>query len=128
MAALSLRSPSYRLHKPTGQAVVTLTGVDAYLGKYGSLESREAYNHAVAEWLAGGRQPPKANDLTVNELVARFVGWASDYRKNGKVTGEVSNIRHALKTLRKLYGSTSVSELTPLSLKAVREAFIEADL
>jgi integrase len=29
--AVSVRTPSYRLHKPTGQAVVTLNGRDIYL-------------------------------------------------------------------------------------------------
>jgi hypothetical protein len=29
------RAPSYRRHKPSGQAVVTLSGRDIYLGKWG---------------------------------------------------------------------------------------------
>ena len=129
MAAQSLRTPSYRLHKPTGQAVVTLSGVDVYLGKYGSIESREAYDRAVAEWLASGRQPPRSDALTVNELIVRYLTWAMGYyRKNGKETSEVSNTRNAIRTLRKLYGSTLAADFTPLSLKAVREAYIEADL
>ena len=36
----ALRTPSYRPHKPTGQAVVTLNGRDFYLGRFGSPESR----------------------------------------------------------------------------------------
>ncbi len=31
-----LRVPKYRLHRPTGQAVVTLNGRDTYLGKHGT--------------------------------------------------------------------------------------------
>src|SRR5262245_39738028 len=34
------RPPSYRLHKATGQAVVTLDDRDHYLGRYDSAESR----------------------------------------------------------------------------------------
>ena len=34
--------PSYRLHKPTGQAVVTLNGKDHYLGRHGTRESKDA--------------------------------------------------------------------------------------
>jgi integrase len=129
MAARSTRSPSYRLHNPTGQAVVTLSGADVYRGTYNSIESREAYDRAISEWLAGGRQPVWSDGLTINELVARFMVWASGYyRKNGKVTGEVENIRHAIKTLRRLYGSTEAAEFGPLSLKAVRVAYIAADL
>ena len=33
---MPLRIPSYRLHKPSGQAVVTINGRDIYLGKYNS--------------------------------------------------------------------------------------------
>src|SRR5262249_13187499 len=60
--------PSYRLHKQSGQAVVTLPdGLggrrDALLGKYGTAESRAEYLRALAEWEANGRrllQPPAA--------------------------------------------------------------------
>ena len=35
------RLPSYRHHKPTGQAVVTLNGRDIYLGKYHTRENSD---------------------------------------------------------------------------------------
>jgi hypothetical protein len=68
-------TPSYQLHKPSGQAVVTLNGVDHYLGNYDTPESRAAYDRLIAEWLANGRRfPPKpgayCGDLTVAELIA----------------------------------------------------------
>jgi hypothetical protein len=48
----SSRIPSYRLHKPTGQAVVTLDGHDNYLGKFDSPQSRQKYDRLIAEWLS----------------------------------------------------------------------------
>lgn len=42
-----MRVPSYRLHKPSGQAVVTVKGKDHYLGLYNSLESRAKYESIV---------------------------------------------------------------------------------
>ena len=54
------RLPSYRLHKPTGQAVVTLNGKDYYLGRHGTQMSKDAYDRLTAEWLADGRQLPAA--------------------------------------------------------------------
>jgi hypothetical protein len=47
--------PSYRLHKQSGQAIVTLTdGLggrrDVLLGKYGTPESRAEYARVLAEW------------------------------------------------------------------------------
>ena len=40
MSNATLRIPSYRHHKPSGQAVVTLGGRDIYLGKYNTAASR----------------------------------------------------------------------------------------
>jgi len=68
------RTPSYRLHRPSGQAVVTLNGRDFYLGKYGTAASRQTYDRLVAEWLVGGRAVPgrkgAGSRLTLSELIA----------------------------------------------------------
>jgi len=47
------RIPAYRLHKHSGQAVVTIRGRDNYLGQYGSESSRREYDRLIAEHLAG---------------------------------------------------------------------------
>ena len=43
----SPRVPAYRLHKASGQAVVTIAGRDHYLGRHGSEASRKAYDALV---------------------------------------------------------------------------------
>jgi hypothetical protein len=48
-------TPSYRLHKPSGQAVVTLNAKDHYLGLFGTPEGRVLYDQLVARWLTNGR-------------------------------------------------------------------------
>ena len=54
------RIPKYRRHKPTGLGLGRIRGRDFYLGKYGTPESRRAYERGIAEWLAGTRcVPPK---------------------------------------------------------------------
>ena len=50
----SLAPPKYRLHKPTGQAVVTLDRKDHYLGVHDTKQSRDAYDRLLGEWLADG--------------------------------------------------------------------------
>ena len=59
MPKKSKRIPQYRLHKKSGNAVVTLTTaagrVDVYLGLHDSPESREAYDRTIARWLESGR-------------------------------------------------------------------------
>jgi hypothetical protein len=49
------RVPSLRLHKPSGQAVVTIAGRDHYCGPWGSRKAQAEYQRLVGEWLAGGR-------------------------------------------------------------------------
>jgi integrase len=113
---------------------VTLGGRDFYLGPYGSPQSRAEYDRLVAEWLVNGRRvllPPGATDtdLTVNELALAFLRWAEGYyRKGGKVTSEVSNIKTAIRPLRRLHGHTPAREFGPLALKAVRDELIRAGL
>jgi hypothetical protein len=57
--------PSYRKHRQSGQAIVTLPdGLggrrDVLLGKYGTKASRMEYARLVAEWEASIRRPPPA--------------------------------------------------------------------
>jgi hypothetical protein len=49
------RTPSYCLHKASGQAVVRIAGKDCYLGEYGSPENRAEYDRLIGEWLSNGR-------------------------------------------------------------------------
>ena len=44
----STRIPKYRLHSPSGLAVARFNGVDFYLGKHGSQESRDESQFKVA--------------------------------------------------------------------------------
>ncbi len=123
------RLPSYRHHKPSGQAVVTLEGRDHYLGKYGSPESRQTYDRLLAEYLANRARPDPQSapppDLTINELLIRYWDHAcSYYVKDGQPTSEPQTIRQALKPIRELYGDSPACEFGPLALKAVRQAMI----
>jgi hypothetical protein len=72
--------PSYRKHRQSGQALVTLTDglggrKDILLGKHGTKESRVEYARVIAEWEAAGRTVPRESaagfDLTIHELRRR---------------------------------------------------------
>jgi hypothetical protein len=74
VCVVSLRTPTSRLHNPTGQAVVTLNGHDHYLGKHGTPESQAEYDRLIAEWLVNGRHMRLTRSGTpagssVNELI-----------------------------------------------------------
>lgn len=123
----STRIPSYRLHKSSGQAVVTLGGRDHYLGKHSTPKSQREYNRLIAKWLVSGRAlPADEAHLTVIEVVARYWQFATGYySKNGQPNTEAANIKVALRYLRRLYGHDSADAFGPRALKAVREAMVQ---
>lgn len=128
------RVPAYRLHKPSGQAVVTLDGKDVYLGRHGSQISRAEYDRLVAEWLVNGRRLPSGQSeeveaLTVEDPIVQYWEFALTYYPKGQGrSSELENIRYALRPLRRLYGHTQASAFGPMALKTVRQALIEEGL
>ncbi len=124
----SPRIPSYRLHKPSGQAIVVIRGKTLYLGRFGSQESHAEYNRIIAEWLAQGTAAPapSKSDLCVSELILAY--WChveAYYVKDGQPTTEVGVIRQAIKVVRELYGHTQAKDFGPLCLKACQDAMVK---
>jgi integrase len=136
-ARVACTLPSYRLHKQSGQAIVSLplgegTYKDYLLGLYGSEESKQEYARIVTEWQTNGLNAPGADpsaDTTINELAWRYFQHAEEYyrRPDGSQTEEVNEYRAALKVLRGLYGATLCRDFGPLQLKTVRNKMIELD-
>jgi integrase len=131
--------PSYRLHKQSGQAVVTLTdGIggrrDVLLGKYGTAESRAEYARVIGEWEANGRRVQVADSearfrsLSINELLLAFIRHAEQHyrREDGTTTNELNECKAAFKPLKALYGALACADFSPLKLKAVRQKMTEA--
>jgi integrase len=124
--------PSYRKHKQSGQAIVTLTdGLggrrDVLLGKHGTALSRAEYARVLAEWEAAGRSLPKAAtaaDLSVNEMLVGFWKHAQRHynRPDGKELGEY---RRALRPLKRQYGHTPAKDFGPLALRALQQTIAD---
>ena len=128
--SVSLRVPSYRHHKPSGQAVVTLDGKDHYLGPYGSDRSRAEYKRRVGEWLIGDQDLPRPDEgVSVAELALAYWSHAKQYYlgPSGN-TGEVYAIKTAVRLLRTTFGDLPVSQFGPKSLKALRLEMIDQGL
>ena len=78
--------PSYRKHKQSGQAIVTLSdGLggrrDVLLGMYGTPQSRQEYARVIGEWEAANRRLPTIapmQSLTVAEVLL-------DYRRSATI-------------------------------------------
>jgi hypothetical protein len=131
------RIPSYRLHKPTGLAVVRLNDHDVYLGKHGTPESQQEYSRVIAEWIANLQQlgsqaratTGSGGQVTVSELFLNYWRFATTYYvKDGRPTGEQEPIRQAMKPLVRLYGPTNVRDFGPVALKAVRQEMVDSGL
>lgn len=135
--------PNYRLHKPTGQAVVTLRPLggdrrDVYLGRYGSPTSKAEYARVIAEAQAGlpdtpallTSHGPPVDVLSVNELVLQYRGHAEQHYRDpdGRPTSELKEIKLSLRPVRELYGHTKAAAFGPKALAAVREAMVRAVL
>lgn len=114
--------PSYRLHKATRQAVVTIDGRTLYLGRYGSQASQEKYDRLILEWAANGRSLPPEPDqeLTLVEIAASYKRHAAAYyRKNGKQTDTYHAICRTLQLVCSLYGRTPAAEFSPRAVKSL---------
>lgn len=126
------RVPSYRHHRPSGQAVVTINGRDFYLGPWDTDLSRAEYDRITGEWLANGRSlsiREKFPDLRICELVVAYLDFAKGYYVNdGRPSKEYVSMREAAKPLGELYSRTTVADFGPLALKAIRQRWVEQGL
>jgi integrase len=132
----NFRIPSYRRHRQSGQAVVTLTDSatgrrrDVLLGKYGTAASKTEYKRVVLDWEANGRRlqdQADIADLTIAELIARYWEHVETYYRHvdGTPTGEAHAMKSALRPLNYLYGTMAAREFGPLAFKAVRELMVK---
>jgi len=126
MPRLTRSNPSYRKHKASRQAVVTINGRDVYLGPYGSKASRDEYDRLIGEWLTNGRRPTadaQAGGLAVVELICAYWAFCESYYVSEN-PGEIHSIRLVIRVLRRLYGRVAVCEFGPLALKSVRTEMV----
>jgi integrase len=141
MPRLTRKLPSYRLHKPSGKAVVTINGRDHYLGDFGTPESRAEYDRTIAEYLANRCARPtvdpaidmhavRSSDLTINEVLLAFWGHAERHYRSpsGKPSKELANFRDTFRPLKQLYGGTIARQFSPLKLKSLRKTMVDSGL
>jgi len=70
--------PKYRLHRASGQAVVTLAGKDHYLAKYGTKSRRIFYDRRVDEYatpLLADRFPVRKLWIAWMQTLASYTRW-----------------------------------------------------
>jgi hypothetical protein len=127
--------PACRPHKPSGQARVIIAGKHIYLGAFGSPESREKYARLITQHFSSqSAQIPASGEtataplLSINELLLRYLQFAMQYYvQDGKPTGEVRNLKDAMRPLRALYGLAPANDFGPKALKLVRQYMIDRE-
>ncbi|QDS99935.1 tyrosine-type recombinase/integrase [Adhaeretor mobilis] len=130
MPKLSNSLPKYRKHRGSGQAVVTLSGRDYYLGPHGTKTSKLEYDRLIAEWLSSGRSPAfgtSQDDLSIAELLAAYLRYAKDYYGTGPKS-EYFHMRRLAQLIARLFGRTSAAEFGPLRFKAVRDELVSGGI
>ena len=126
--------PSYRLHKPSGQARTIVRGKHIYLGKYNSPESHRKYARLLAEMsqpitqdIAAGLNSRSL--LLVSEILAKYLDFAEVYYADGGKPGkEFRAMIDAVVPVNELYGDSPADQFGPLKLKTLRQHLVEKGL
>jgi integrase len=125
-----MSAPKYRLHKATGQAVVTINNQDFYLGKHDSEASKRKYQQFIADkWNPPGtplKPVVNENETTVARLAIEYA--KSVKRKHGDNSNEWKQVRLVLKTIRETYGHLAASEFGPIRMENYRQSLIDRGL
>jgi len=129
--ARRIHTPSYRLHKSSGQSVVTLTDAttgrrkDFLLGQHDTQASRVEYARVLSEWEARGRRldEPGPVDYTIAELLVCFLRYAETYY--GKKSKEYDHFEMTTIPLAATYPHKLAKDFRPADLKVVRQRMID---
>lgn len=118
-----MRIPGYRHHKPSGQAFIEWRGKRYYLGKHGSLASKDAYKRFLQQHVLPHHPVPpeiKPGRLSIATLCVHFLEWA----KPNVRANEYWAYTTGCNTLVKLHGLTMADKFGPVKLNEVRDAWI----
>lgn len=59
-----MRTPRYRIHKPSGRAFVELNGHRHYVGKHGTPEAEAEYRRLVDEHMGAAATEPASKSVS----------------------------------------------------------------
>ncbi len=140
----NIRVPSLRLHKASGQAVVTVRGRDIYCGRWGSPDADANYRRVIADFLAsgaevvrhhgldraGGRRrafpPPTARAISVSELLLAYLEFAEGYYPPPSRETEI--LKLSCRAVREIFGNIPADAFGVRQLKSVRQRWIDEGL
>jgi integrase len=102
------------------------TGKQVPLGPWGSADALRAYDRWCAAFLLRDpERPPRAEGLTVAELILSYLKWAEGYyRKHGRPTSEYPTIKAACGPLAKLLGDEPAASVRPSKWRDVQAEMV----
>lgn len=132
--------PAYRLHKASGQAIVTLSGKDHLLGAFGTPPSRVKYHQLVADWIAGERKPLVATRIIASPVEAlgsmSVASLVDAFKRHVNATyidtdgnpqkSATAYIERCTGFASDLFGSTPAAEFSPSMAKECRARMVKA--
>jgi integrase len=124
-------APAYQFHI-SGQARVTLAGVDYYLGSHGTPESYARYYALLAEYNANGRQAPAketAQAVRQADLPIRVRDITADFRNRvlpryEHSPGHYGCFKNLCDKLDQRHGDEPASDFGPRKLESIRDALV----
>ena len=129
-AAKPERLPKLGHHKSSGQARVVLSGVEHYLGPWGTAQAHERYAAVVRQWLADGKRPMRKDPtvvqaaMTFRSLFDQFLAQADAtgrYWKNGTPTTQRSHFDRVARSLEACLGRLPISKVTEATMITWRD-------
>lgn len=120
-----MKFPSYRQHKASRQAVVTIPHPggrkDYYLGAWNSPESKAEYKRLIAVYCSSGPVAlSRASGYLIREAVAAFTAQEFD----NLCQRDRAHFRPILTTLVDLFGDTLLADFGPVRFEALRGQFV----
>ncbi|MGA2441629.1 MAG: hypothetical protein ABSH08_11760, partial [Tepidisphaeraceae bacterium] len=84
--------PAYRLHRQSGQAIVTLNGLDFLLGPFGDADSHKRYHQLIVRWRDNANVADRAwrrdaarpalEGPTIHTVAARYREYVEVFYRN----------------------------------------------
>lgn len=121
-----MRIPKYRLHKCTGLALVEWQGKRHYLGKFGSPESKAAYDQFLRKHgIEKIEIPPAPSDAALRDLLWRSLSAAEERYRGSRFQSFVEAAQIILDVFNSTQGDggeqTAVATLPATAIRGLRD-------
>ena len=123
------KSPSYRLHKGSGQACTKIRGKTYYFGRYGTQASKRKFRELLARYLLTADPTNfgvESSELTLAEVCLTYANHAQSYYGSG--SQEYKNILMAIRPIGELMPRKLAKDFGPLDFKLIRQWWLNRDV